>query len=93
MIKKYRQKSPLFEAAQLTSDNVEAVAQWCNGRPLRACTVTKNDSIGAVATINIKTATGSRWVQEGDFVVKDEHGRFWKCDKEMFLNLYQLDVD
>ena len=59
------------EAEQLTADNVEELAQWCNG-----VIVVEHDPINNTTSkaINYPTLYGNRRVSEGQFLVKEQDG-------------------
>lgn len=69
---------PKFEAVkrdviaeQLTDENVEELAEWCNG-----VIVVEHDKINHTTSkaINYPTLYGNRRVSEGQYLVKDQDG-------------------
>lgn len=87
----YRRKPDLFEAVQLTAENVDEVSAWCGG--------TKVQEVDGTVALDIPTLqsvlTGkSPWVaqrraKEGDYVVKESEGVFTPLDAETFLATYE----
>lgn len=93
------QRKPFFvEAVQVTEENIEAIAEWCNGR----ITATKGDEDNRYIKVHVKNPMTARqtkafvndWVlRSGDSFKVYKHESFLKVfDKTEFTDVPQEDV-
>lgn len=82
MINRYLRKPIQVEAYQLTVDNVEELAAWCNGRWEKSNVMT-----GRATTITIVTDNGYKTVNIGDWIIKDS----FPLDNMKFTTLTNID--
>lgn len=87
--KKYIRKSSRtgaeFRAIRVTARNYENVAEWSGGEVLR-----KETETGDVTNQRVKVK--GLVAQLGDFVVKDEEGKFFRVKDDVFEADYKLKV-
>lgn len=83
MIRKYRKKSVVIEAALVTEDNLDAVAAWCGGAvkgtmlpPSKRC-------------IDIHTREGEMRADVGAYVIRGVRGEFYPCRGDIFEATYE----
>jgi len=73
-MRKYQLLEVSVEAAQLTADNVHAVASWCNG--VQKEEIDPFDHSKRFVALNLMTKDGPRRAQQGDYIVKNTIGEF-----------------
>lgn len=78
---RYIKKPHAVEAIQLTRTNVEFLANWCGGIVVRE----RQEYI----SLDIPNLFGALRVQVGDYLTKDEHGRFDRVSESEFESKYQ----
>lgn len=75
-IRKYRKKPVEIDAMLLRTENVQAVADWCGGKP------------GLHSGVVIHTLEGVMKADIGDYVIKGIKGEFYPCKPDIFLASY-----
>lgn len=83
----YRSKQVVIEAQQLSKDNVDELAQWCDGRVISEIDA-QDENIRFVG-INIQTLEGVMRASEGDWIIKGTVGEFYPCKPGVFQNKYE----
>lgn len=79
--KKYTSLPTTVKALQLSSTNIEQLANWCGGyRP-----------IGAYH-IQLETSTGPVRIEMGSYIVQEADGRFTPVTEQVFLKKYVQDT-
>lgn len=82
-IKKYARESPVVDAVRLTPENLTQVKEWCGGIDW-SC-----PSMGPWATgIQFGNEYVTHEAADGDWVLKDEHGRFFSMSAAEFKEQY-----
>ncbi len=85
----YRKKPIVVEAQQVTYDNAEAIADWCDG-------VVRGTSAGR-PVIAIDTLEGTMRADEGDWVIQEPSPtpdrRFYPCKPNIFEATYEPVVE
>lgn len=81
-MKKYRRKPVVIEAVQFTDENKDQVFNWIS------CTVNPIFFYGKPA-IKILTPEGSQMARIGDYIIKDDRGYFYPCEREWFEETYE----
>jgi hypothetical protein len=79
-VRKYRKKPVEIEAvhyAPVTSEDIEAIANWCGA--------TRLDKKHLV----IETMEGRMIVDPGDYIIKGVNGEFYPCKEEIFEKTYE----
>lgn len=85
--KQYLRARRAVEAVRLGSDNVEAVAKWCNGE-----VVTELNALDPTVTnaaINVPTVFGPVRLSEGYYLVKEENGGFRVYNHATFIAQFE----
>lgn len=90
VIHRYRKREPIeIDAAQVTVENIAAIAEWCEGRVVYAGNLGEIDNQDAilVQSVGIKLRTDRRLQVAliGDYIYKDHEGVFHKMDLQEFL--------
>ncbi len=83
----YKRKPEQIEARRLLSDNVEDIAHWCGGGIVQE--IDALDSTKTFVGINVPTLSGPKRAQEGDYILKDEHGDFHTIKAVEFQMTYE----
>ncbi len=83
----YKRKPAQIEARRLLSDKVEDIAHWCGGGIVQE--IDALDSTKTFVGINVPTPHGPKRAQEGDYVIKDEHGVFYTMKPVAFQMTYE----
>lgn len=83
----YRRKPTEVHAAKLTSSNVTELAAWCGGRAIEDFDALTRD--GRQIGINVPTLDGVERASEGDYIVRDEDGRFGVAPALLFLSEFE----
>lgn len=78
----YKRRVTAVQAATLTSANVTELAQWCGGRAIEDYDALTRD--GKQVGINVPTLDGVERASEGDYILKDEDGRFFVSPALLF---------
>lgn len=75
-----------YEAMKLTEENRNELADWCGGL------ISKNrDGWRGRPRVLVRRVTDDFWVKNGDWVVKDPHGRFYKyTENELFTKFEEV---
>ena len=75
-----------YEAMKLTAENRNEFADWCGGY------ITKNhDGWRGRAMVLVPRVMDDFWVKDGDWVVKDPYGRFYKyTENELFTKFEEV---
>jgi hypothetical protein len=81
LVRSYRKRPVVIEAALLTADNVSEVAAWCHAR-------TANPSY-----LNISTLEGIMRADLGDYVIRGIKGEFYPCKPDIFEASYERQFD
>lgn len=85
--KRYRKKPVVIEAMQLTKDNAEEVAEWCDGRTwIDPMLYPEKDRVTIVI---IDTLEGSMEAHPDDFVICGVKGEFYPCKPDIFASTYE----
>lgn len=84
MVKRYRKKPVVIEAAQFTGKNGKALLPWIQ----RDC-VLEEDFCGDSAGIVIKTLEGDMRADPGDYIIKGIKGEFYPCKPDIFAATYE----
>ena len=79
---KYRKKPIIIEAHQLTVDNIESVAAWCNGN-IKGLRIPVEDRV-----IDIETLEGEMRADMNDYIIKGIKGEFYPCKPDIFIKSY-----
>lgn len=74
---KYRKRPVVIEAAEVTYENVDEVAHWCDGY------------VTVPTGINIPTLEGVMLANMGDYVIKGVQGEFYPCKPDIFAATYE----
>ena len=84
VLKPVEQKT--YEAMKLTAENRNELADWCGGL------ISKNhDGWRGRPMVLVLCVRGDFWVKNGDWVVKDPHGRFYKyTENELFTKFEEV---
>lgn len=82
---KWRKKPVIIDAIMLTHDNVQEVADWCNGI---AVMEHEGPRVQEVSVL-IPTLEGVMTASEGDFVIKGVQGEFYPCKSSVFVETYE----
>lgn len=82
----YVKKPVEIEAEEVTEDNVEKLAQWCNG-------VVNNNDLTAEKSISIYTLEGIMSARVGDYLIKGVNGEFYPCKPDIFAKTYDSTED
>lgn len=72
---KWEKSSAIAETIQLSRENKDALASWCNGK-------VEGDSIA------FETPKGIRVADVGDFIMKGIRGEFHSVKPDIFINFY-----
>jgi hypothetical protein len=75
---RYRHKPVEIEAYRLTNINGRGVAHWCSG------TLSPG---GARVTVN--TPTGRVTARQGDWIIQNADGEYYRCKPEIFEATYE----
>ena len=87
MVKKFRTKTVIKEAIQLTEANALAVAEFVG-----AGTLENNEPeifMTAPIELYIPTLEGVMKAQAGDWIIKGLKGEFYPCKPEVFAKTYE----
>lgn len=77
-------KRPIpVEAREFTAESAQSVAAWCGGD-------LSYYQDGTPRALLILTLEGNMLAKIGDWVICDEHGEFYACDREIFEETYAL---
>ncbi len=84
MPKKYKLRAPIVEAGLLSTDNIEAVAKWCNGS-IKGTSLPVHQQV-----VEWWCPSGEEITAEiGDYVVKFSDGYCSKMEPDRFHALYE----
>lgn len=86
-LKVYRPKPQEIHAMQLTVDNVDEIVGWCGGR---AVVETDPATDEQQPGVNIPTVSGNVRVSLGQYVVRNERGRFSKYTQYDFERQFEI---
>ena len=75
-MRQFRKLPIVIEAIQLTEENIEEVAELCNG------------SVGDTM-IFLTTLEGVMYAQFGDWIIKGVNGEFYPCKPDKFEKTYE----
>ena len=75
-MRQFRKRPIVIEAIQLTEENIEEVAELCNG------------SVGDTM-IFLTTLEGVMYAQFGDWIIKGVNGEFYPCKPDKFEKTYE----
>jgi hypothetical protein len=91
-MKLFTTRSTTVEAVQLSPDNIDEVADWCNGVVIKEQDAVDRDKF--YVALNIPTLDGNRRASQGQYVVRG-NGGFKVMGQTMFESMYQSvnDVD
>lgn len=81
MIRKYRKKPVVVEAALVTEDNLPEVAAWCGGQ-VKEVALPKR-------CIDIQTLEGEMRADVGTYVIRGVQGEFYPCRADIFEATYE----
>ena len=82
---KWRKKPAIIDAVMITHDNVQQVADWCNGTA-----VVEHDGVRVKdVAVLIPTLEGVMRGDEGDFIIRGVQGEFYPCKASIFLETYE----
>jgi hypothetical protein len=83
---KYRKKPFVIKAVQLSDNNIEEVAKWCDG-------IIVHDLLKKmVRGIEIPTLEGDMLATIGDYIIKGIKGEFYPCKPDIFEASYEIEV-
>ncbi len=97
-IKKYKKRTVVIEAIQLTSNNIKEVYEFANG-PNGVDVHNRmeldkwgeyEDLVRENQGLRIFTLEGNMFASFGDYVIKGTHGEFYPCKPEIFESNYVL---
>ena len=75
-----------YEAMKLTAENRNELADWCGG-----IISEKHDGWRGIPMVLVPRVRDDFWVKNGDWVVKDPHGRFYKyTENELFTKFEEV---
>ena len=84
VLKPVEQKT--YEAMKLTAENHNELADWCGGLIREIHDVWRGRPMVLVPRVR-----DDFWVKNGDWVVKDPHGRFYKyTENELFTKFEEV---
>lgn len=90
VMRRYVKRPEAIEAIQLTSANVNFVANWCDGQVVGGYDL--NDPSRTYVGLNVRsTDNQSIRVQVGDYIVREVSGRFTKLTADQFVSEYKLE--
>ncbi len=75
----YRKRPVVIEAYQITEDNVDSLAEWCDGQVV---------DFAGEPRIQIATLEGPLYGPPGWWIIKGVKGEFYPCDPEVFEQTY-----
>lgn len=88
-IYKFRRKLNQVEAVRVTTDNVKEVAKWCGGEATASTDHYINNPIEVI--LLVPTLNEPIEVHNGNWLLKDEEGRFSKMENHDFKAEYEYD--
>lgn len=91
MIKKYRKKPVVIEAAILTPDNARKVAKWSGGEMLSMPNADNPWGRRGPIGITIQTLEGKMIAEFGDYIIKGIQGEFYPCKPAIFKESYDAE--
>lgn len=78
----YFTKKPVeIEAELINNDNIEDLAEWCNG-------VVTLDGLTLEKSISIYTLEGVMSARVGDYLIRGVNGEFYPCKPDIFAKTY-----
>lgn len=80
---KYRKKSVVIEAIQLTNKNLLEVKQWCNGELVPNAETSGYD-------LYISTLEGIMHADINDYIIQGVEGEFYPCKPDIFEKTYEV---
>ena len=84
VLKPVEQKT--YEAMKLTAENRNEFADWCGGLIIK-----NHDGRRGRPMVLVRRVVDDFWVNNGDWVVKDPHGRFYKyTENELFTKFEEV---
>jgi hypothetical protein len=83
----YQQRLERLEAAKLTKDNADELAQWCGG--LRVDLTTPEENV-VIVSIQVTTLGELITALEGDYIVRRSDGRWQTASADTFESMYEL---
>ncbi len=84
---KHAKDGELVNAEQLTQENGNQLAQWCEGVLVQE--IDPFDSERTFNGINVPTANGAKRCSLGDYIVKDELNWFYVVARYEFEHTYE----
>jgi hypothetical protein len=81
VIGRYRKKPVEIEAARVTYDNAEEIADWCGAK-------VHGTSAGRPLLL-IDTLEGVMRGDEGDWIIRGVKGEFYPCKPDIFAATYE----
>jgi hypothetical protein len=87
-MKKYRKRPVVIEATQLTEENGQEIARWCNGLWCMLKTTTGQPGKGFPFLL-IPTLEGDMEARPGDFIIEGINGEFYPCKPDIFEKTYE----
>lgn len=82
----YSSKVHHVEAIQLGEDNVGEIARWCGGVVIDLQSEASPNYVG----MNVPTIDGGARAEKGDYILKDENGRFGVMSEQDFVKKYEV---
>lgn len=73
----YRKKPVTIEARELTHEDIDDIAAWCNG------------IITIPTGLIIETLEGDIRASMGDFIIQGVQGEFYPCKPDIFAQTYE----
>lgn len=97
-VKSFQRKRNDIEAARLTRENARELAKWCGGEVIardesyvESYTAGFSRTVATDSTLHIPSLLdGPTPAYVGDWIVKDEDGRFSVILNEVFVDEYEL---
>jgi hypothetical protein len=84
IVKHYRKKPVVIEAALFTKENQGYIAQWCRS--------SRNGGVkgrNGQRYIDIDTLEGTMTANIGDYIIKGVKGEFYPCKPDIFKATYE----
>lgn len=86
---KFRKKPIVIEAMRLTSETMNEIKEWCDGRTCSSVTGYEGGPIREMNQILIPTLEGGAVASFGDWVIKGIAGEFYPCKDDIFQKTYE----
>jgi hypothetical protein len=81
---RHRNRSSKIEAVHFVPSILEEAASWCGGKPIY--------NTSGMHELEVFNYEGPITAEPGDWIVKDERGKFYAIHEELFFSLYERSV-